>query len=170
MEIKSFAVIDEQADGGKVAAAATQSAVYVLALRRLLGDDKVSHEIVLVCPKDFSNQPAATKVDVRKQLIVLRTSSRRLTRIDALLDALPAGPDVRPRARRDGRPTRPLPISRCAQPHRRPVRARLPGTCEMAFFCRDEAARLHRGAGPQSVRNSAGWRPSPRRSAWPTAP
>ncbi|RSM38935.1 hypothetical protein DMB66_58675, partial [Actinoplanes sp. ATCC 53533] len=49
VEIKSFAVIDDQADGGKVAAAATQSAVYVLALRRLLGaDDAVSHEVVLV--------------------------------------------------------------------------------------------------------------------------
>lgn len=33
VEIKSFAVIDGQADGGKVAAAAIQSAVYVLALQ-----------------------------------------------------------------------------------------------------------------------------------------
>ncbi|RSM35222.1 hypothetical protein DMB66_60645, partial [Actinoplanes sp. ATCC 53533] len=85
VEIKSFAVIDDQADGGKVAAAATQSAVYVLALRRLLGaDDAVSHEVVLVCPKDFSNQPVATKVDVRKQLIVLQHQLSRLSRIEKL--------------------------------------------------------------------------------------
>ncbi len=36
VEIKSFAIIDGQADGGKVAAAVTQAAVYVLALRQLL--------------------------------------------------------------------------------------------------------------------------------------
>ena len=36
VEIKSFSVIDGQADGEKVAAAAIQSAVYVMALRDLL--------------------------------------------------------------------------------------------------------------------------------------
>lgn len=55
VEIKSFPVIDGQADPAKVAAAATQSAVYVLALRELLaagGHDPglVSHEVVLICP------------------------------------------------------------------------------------------------------------------------
>lgn len=38
LEIKSFAVIDGQADGDKVAAAAIQSAVYVLALRDALAE------------------------------------------------------------------------------------------------------------------------------------
>ena len=38
IEIKSFPVIDGQADGAKVAAAAIQSAVYVLALRDALGE------------------------------------------------------------------------------------------------------------------------------------
>lgn len=38
VEIKSFAVIDGQADGDKVAAAAIQSAVYVLAMRQLLAE------------------------------------------------------------------------------------------------------------------------------------
>lgn len=36
VEIKSFAVIDGQADASKVSAAATQAAVYVLAMRQLL--------------------------------------------------------------------------------------------------------------------------------------
>ena len=48
VEIKSFAIVDGQADSAKVSAAAVQAAVYVLALRRLLGDDLVSHDVVLV--------------------------------------------------------------------------------------------------------------------------
>ncbi|MEV0156009.1 hypothetical protein AB0H57_20020 [Micromonospora sp. NPDC050686] len=45
VEIKSFAVIDGRADPGKVAAAAIQAAVYVLAMRRMLeeaGYDRAS--------------------------------------------------------------------------------------------------------------------------------
>ena len=41
VEIKSFAVIDGQADGDKVAAAAIQSAVYVLALRDALAGQRI---------------------------------------------------------------------------------------------------------------------------------
>src|SRR5258708_2260853 len=83
VEMKSFAVIDGQADGEKVAAAAIQSAVYVLALRELLaglgyGPEKVSHDAVLVCPENFSNAPVATLLDVRKQLTVLRRQLSRL--------------------------------------------------------------------------------------------
>jgi hypothetical protein len=89
VEIKSFAIIDQQADGTKVAAAARQSAVYVLALRRLLGDDRVSHDVVLVCPENFSNKPTAVKIDVRKQLIILEHQLTRLARIETLVDALP---------------------------------------------------------------------------------
>ena len=96
VEIKSFAVIDGQADPGKMAAAATQSAVYVLALRELLAElghppETVSHEVVLVCPENFANRPIAVLVDVRKQLTVLRRQLSRLARLDTLLAALPAG-------------------------------------------------------------------------------
>jgi hypothetical protein len=50
VEIKSFPVIDRRADPQKVAAAATQSAVYVLAMRQLLEElgfstELVSHEV-----------------------------------------------------------------------------------------------------------------------------
>lgn len=87
VEIKSFAVIDGQADGDKVAAAAIQSAVYVLAMRELLaelgtGPEAVAHEVVLVCPENFSNSPVATLLDVRKQLTVLRRQLSRLDRIE----------------------------------------------------------------------------------------
>jgi hypothetical protein len=137
VEIKSFPVIDGQADGGKVAAAAIQSAVYVLCLRAMLAelgfsDSAVAHDVVLVCPKDFSNQPTATFVDVRKQLTVLRRQLSRLTRIDELLALLP--------------PTLSLSISRPAvaiAEDLRLIEARyMPeclNTCELARFCRDES-------------------------------
>ena len=56
VEIKSFAVIDGRADGDKVAAAAIQSAVYVLALRDALAElgippAAVADETILVCPR-----------------------------------------------------------------------------------------------------------------------
>ncbi|GAA3389664.1 hypothetical protein [Cryptosporangium minutisporangium] len=141
VEIKSFAVIDGQADPDKVAAAAIQSAVYVLALRRLLGrDDVVSPDVVLVCPADFSNRPVATKVDVRKQLIILEHQLRRLTRVEALLDLLPPGLtlDLEPDER--GHPTRSTAELTAALGT---LDARYaPGclsSCELGFFCRDEA-------------------------------
>ena len=97
VEIKSFAIIDGQADGAKVSAAATQAAVYVLALRSLLAAiDRdpalVSHEVVLVCPENFSFRPVAVALDVRKQLSTLRRQLARMASVDALVAALP--PDL----------------------------------------------------------------------------
>ena len=94
VEIKSFAIVDGQADSAKVSAAAVQAAVYVLALRRLLdqlGHDPalVSHDVVLVCPTNFSLQPTAVILDVRKQLSTLRRQLARLASVAALVDALP---------------------------------------------------------------------------------
>lgn len=95
VEIKSFAIVDGQADSAKVSAAATQAAVYVLALRRLLRDlghdeSLVSHDVVLVCPENFSLRPAAVTLDVRKQLATLRRQLARLASVSALVAALPA--------------------------------------------------------------------------------
>ncbi|MFG2518820.1 hypothetical protein [Streptomyces sp. NPDC048527] len=95
VEIKSFPMIDGGADAAKVGAAARQAAVYVLALERVAGHldpaPEVRHRILLVCPKDFSNLPTASAVDVRKQLSVTRRQLERLTRIEDIADALPAG-------------------------------------------------------------------------------
>ncbi|WP_433793590.1 hypothetical protein [Actinoplanes sp. CA-252034] len=96
VEIKSFAIVDGQADSAKVSAAAVQAAVYVLALRDLLerlGQDPstVSHEVVLVCPADFSFHPTAVVLDVRKQLSTLRRQLSRLASVNDLIGALPAG-------------------------------------------------------------------------------
>jgi hypothetical protein len=145
VEIKSFSVIDGQADGDKVGAAVIQSAVYVLALRELLaelgiGPEAVADEVVLVCPENFSNRPTAALLDVRKQLTVLRRQLSRLARIDSLVDLLPS------------ELTFDLHLDRSGVPHRPPrelaeavriVPAKYApeclASCEMCFFCRDEA-------------------------------
>jgi hypothetical protein len=145
VEIKSFAVIDGQADGSKVAAAVTQAAVYVLAMRELLGElgygpQSVADEVVLVCPENFANQPLATLVDVRRQLTVLKRQLNRLSRIDALLETLPAGLtfDLYPDAA--GVPQRPA-AQVAGALHM--VDARYApeclDACEIARFCRVEA-------------------------------
>jgi hypothetical protein len=145
VEIKSFAVIDGQADGGKVAGAAVQSAVYVIALRRLLADlghdpRRVSHEVVLVCPENFANHPVATKLDVRRQLTVLNRQLDRMTRIDELLEPLDDDLSFSLAPDRDGRPTRPAGEVRAALEH---IAARYSpdclAMCELAYFCRREA-------------------------------
>ncbi|CAL9314100.1 hypothetical protein [Streptomyces sp. SudanB52_2052] len=107
VEIKSFPLLDGSADPAKVGAAARQAAVYVLALEEVaarLGAEpegrgaqdrvaapRVRHRILLVCPRDFSNQPAASAVDIRKQRAVTARQLARLTRIEDIADALPEG-------------------------------------------------------------------------------
>ncbi|MBW8486156.1 hypothetical protein [Actinomadura parmotrematis] len=134
VEIKSFAVIDGQAEPEQVAAAARQAAVYVLALRRLvaeLGHDpaRVSHEVFLVCPENFSNRPTATALDVRPQLATVERQLARLTRVDRLVEALPDGLTFA--------------LGEELPETVRAVEARYApecmASCEMAIFCRDEA-------------------------------
>ncbi|AGL14740.1 hypothetical protein [Actinoplanes sp. N902-109] len=138
VEIKSFAIVDDQADSAKVSAAAVQAAVYVLALRRLLaelGHDPalVSHDVVLVCPRDFSLTPQAVVIDVRKQLATLKRQLTRLASVSELAAGLPAGTsfDVA------------LPPAELVASLRR-VEARYApeclSACELAVFCRHESA------------------------------
>jgi hypothetical protein len=145
VEIKSFAAVDGQADGEKVAAAAIQSAVYVLALRDLLEEtgyrtEEVSHDAVLICPENFSNAPVATVLDVRKQLTVLRRQLSRLERIQSLAELLPADLTFDLRPDEAGVPQRPAGELADAV---RTVPARYApeclASCEMCFFCRHEA-------------------------------
>ncbi|MDC0769329.1 hypothetical protein [Streptomyces sp. HD] len=103
VEIKSFPMLDGSADPAKVGAAARQAAVYVLALEQVAArlaeppaEDgppvpTVRHRVLLVCPKDFSNLPTASPVDVRKQRAVTARQLARLTRIEDIADALPDG-------------------------------------------------------------------------------
>ncbi|MFC6882446.1 hypothetical protein [Actinomadura yumaensis] len=152
IEIKSFAVVDGQAEPEQVAAAARQAAVYVLALRRLVGElghdpARVSHDIFLVCPENFSNRPTATPLDVRPQLAVLERQLARLTRVDRILAALPGDLTFE---EGDG-------LAESV----RTVEARYApdcmATCEMALFCRDEARACGAtGALGRSVRDDLG--------------
>jgi hypothetical protein len=145
IEIKSFAVIDGQADGEKVAAAVTQAAVYVLALRGLLaelghGPETVAPEVVLVCPENFANQPTAVLVDVRKQLTVLKRQLSRLERIEALVADLPSGLTFDLYFDSVGVPQRPA-VELVEALHS--IEARYApeclDACEIARFCRHEA-------------------------------
>jgi hypothetical protein len=151
VEIKSFPVIDRQADPAKVAAAATQAAVYVLALRTLLGDpDAVSHDIVLVCPADFGSRPVAVTVDVRRQLSVLEHQLGRMVRVDRILADLPSDLTFR------------LDLNRPARQLGEAVGAVEPcyspsclSSCELAFFCRNEGRKRTASLGT-NVRDDLG--------------
>ncbi|MET7682872.1 hypothetical protein [Streptomyces sp. NPDC005423] len=136
VEIKSFPMLDGSADPAKVGAAARQSAVYVLALEevaaRLDPAPRVRHRILLVCPKDFSNLPTASAVDVRKQRAVTGRQLARLTRIEEIADALPEGTCFAP-----DRPATELTAAVESVPA-----AYAPeclAACELAFHCRERA-------------------------------
>ncbi|MFG3494325.1 hypothetical protein [Streptomyces sp. NPDC047928] len=138
VEIKSFPMIDGSADAAKVGAAARQAAVYVLALERvaaMVEGAEVGHSVLLVCPKDFSNRPTGSSVDVRKQLAVTRRQLARLTRLEDIAAALPDGTtfDV------EACSAEQLAAAVEAVPH-----AYAPeclAACELAFHCRDRARR-----------------------------
>jgi hypothetical protein len=148
VEIKSFAIVDGRADPAKVSAAAVQAAVYVLALRRLLGDELVHHEVVLVCPENFSLTPVAVVLDVRKQLATLRRQLARLASVTDLIDALP------PSVSFDlALPVDAL-IASLAAVEARYVPECL-SSCEMSVYCRHEAAGSTASLG-RSVREALG--------------
>jgi hypothetical protein len=148
VEIKSFAIIDGQADSAKVSAAAVQAAVYVLALRRLLGEERVSHEVTLVCPTNFSLNPVAVIIDVRKQLSTLRRQLDRLESVSSLIDALPDGVSF------DVSLPPSLLISSLTAVEARYAPECL-STCELSVYCRSEAAGTT-GALGRSVREALG--------------
>ncbi|MBS2963738.1 hypothetical protein KGA66_11810 [Actinocrinis puniceicyclus] len=144
-EIKSFAVIDGHADPMKVAEAATQAAVYVLAFQRLLAglglpDDLVATDVVLICPKDFGNAPCATLIDVRRQLAAVRRQLERLPRIGALLDGLEPDLSFDLSADAAGRPSRSAAqLGEAVAAVRARYAPECISRCDMAFYCRDEA-------------------------------
>ncbi|TCB91008.1 hypothetical protein E0H26_26350 [Micromonospora zingiberis] len=153
VEIKSFPVVDGQADPAKLAAAAVQSAVYVLALRELLAargldPQLVSHEVVLVCPRDFTNQPVAHLLDVRKQVLVVRRQLERMDQLDELLAAAPADFTADPAAA-----TATLVAGLSQVPAR--YAPDCLASCELAYFCRHEA-RGQTGTLGRPVREALG--------------
>jgi hypothetical protein len=168
-EVKSFSVIDGQADPSKVGAAATQAAVYVLALRGLfneLGADPrlVADDVILVCPRDFANQPSAHVLDVRRQIAAVERQLARLPRIGALIadldptadfDLAVDPPEAKGEPGREHRSAAELTKSLTMIDAR--YAPECVTNCEMAFHCRAEA----RAAGAadalgRSVRDALG--------------
>jgi hypothetical protein len=145
VEVKSFAVVDGRADPLKVAEAATQAAVYVLAFRRLLAElalpeDLVATDVVLVCPKDFSNTPTLALIDVRRQVAAVRRQLERLPRVGALVDGLDPDVSFDLSADADGQPVRsPDELGRSVAQLDARYAPECISRCDMAFYCRQEA-------------------------------
>ncbi|AMW10672.1 hypothetical protein A4E84_14835 [Streptomyces qaidamensis] len=142
VEIKSFPLLDGSADPAKVGAAARQAAVYVLALEEVAARlapegapaPRVRHRILLVCPRDFSNLPAASAVDIRKQRAVTARQLARLTRIEDIADALPEGTCFSPE----------LPVEELTAAVESVPATYAPeclSACELAFHCRSRSRR-----------------------------
>ncbi|WP_345641112.1 hypothetical protein [Streptomyces siamensis] len=96
------------------------------------GAPEVSHRILLVCPKDFSNLPAASAVDIRKQRAVTRRQLARLTRVEDIAAALPEGTCFSPD----------LPAAELTTAVEAVPAAYAPeclSACDLAFHCRDRA-------------------------------
>ncbi|MFF4269089.1 hypothetical protein [Streptomyces sp. NPDC001536] len=136
VEIKSFPMLDGSADPAKVGAAARQAAVYVLALEqvaaRLDPAPEVHDRVLLVCPKDFSNLPTASAVDIRKQRAVTGRQLARLTRIQDIAETLPEGTCFDP-----ARPAEELTAAVESVPAT--YAPECLAACELAFHCRDRS-------------------------------
>jgi len=145
VEIKSFPIIDGQADPAQVRAATTQACAYILALRALLakdgiGPEAVSDTIVLVAPKDFTNRPTAAFVDARKQVAALTRQLARIERISDLVDLLPEGLTFDLDLDQDNRPRRPSEdLAAAVEQVPATYRPDCLNHCEMAFYCRARA-------------------------------
>ncbi|MGN9846509.1 hypothetical protein ACTMTI_51230 [Nonomuraea sp. H19] len=145
VEIKSFPVIDRQADGTQVAAATRQASIYVIALQDLFASNGldpalVATSVFLVTPRNFGNTPIATLIDARKQISMLKRQLTRMDGIDTLLDLLPPGLTFDLAVDATGMATRP-PAELAADLRRIPARYRpeCMAHCELAGLCRAEA-------------------------------
>lgn len=135
IEIKSFPMIDGSADAAKVGAAARQSAVYVLALEGVAARTEgaeVAHDVLLVCPRDFSNLPTGSVVDVRKQRAVTRRQLTRLTRIEEIAELLPEGTTFDPGCSAEELTAAVEAVPAAYAPE-------CLAACELAFHCRAKA-------------------------------
>jgi hypothetical protein len=92
-EIKGFPIVDGSAEPEKVGAAARQSAVYLASLQDTLEElgadpDLVSHDVVLICTRNYGIQPTAHMVNVTRELRALRRQLQRKDRVADLLQDL----------------------------------------------------------------------------------
>lgn len=158
VEIKSYPIIDGQADPAKVSATAGQAAVYHKALRdtlERLGFDPelLVWSVILVAPRNFGRTPVAHRIPLKKKSMSLSRVLRAVPQTAAVLQNLPQDLtfDVDPGGELEEVSERAalavavssvdaLYVPECVQ------------NCDMAKFCRQEAwnkddpARLGRDA------------------------
>ncbi|CAM5337306.1 hypothetical protein GCM10010329_37020 [Streptomyces spiroverticillatus] len=135
VEIKSFPMLDGSADPAKVGAAARQAAVYVLALERVaeqVAGAEVGRSVLLVCPKDFSNLPTGSMVDVRKQRAVTVRQLKRMRGVAELASALPPGTTFDPSCE-------PSELVAAVEAVGAAYAPECLSACELAFHCRGRA-------------------------------
>ena len=158
VEIKSYPIIDGQADPGKLSATAGQTAVYHMALRATLerlgfDPELLVWSVILVAPRNFGRQPVAHRVPLKKKSLSL---ARVLTAVpktaDVLADLDPGLTfDVDPGGTMDEATLRAA-LTVAVQQVGALFVPDCVTTCDMAAFCRAEAwaaddpARLGRDA------------------------
>lgn len=147
VEIKSYPIIDGQADPTKLSATAGQTAVYHMALRETLerlgfDPELLVWSVILVAPKNFGRAPVACRIPLRKKSLSLARVLQAVPRTADVLKTLPEDLtfDVDPDGNLDDavlraaltaavRSVGALFVPECVQ------------TCDMAKFCRQEAWR-----------------------------
>ncbi|MEV0855122.1 hypothetical protein [Nocardia fluminea] len=145
VEIKSFPVVDGQADPALVKSATTQACAYILALRSMLAahgvhPEIVSDRIILVGPKNFTNRPTGAFVDAQNQVKNLARQLERIERVSSQLDLLPDGITFDLDKDERGRPRRPQSeLLKALELVPAAYRPDCLNHCEMAFFCRSRA-------------------------------
>ncbi|WP_369236337.1 hypothetical protein AB5J56_28405 [Streptomyces sp. R21] len=92
----------------------------------------VRHRILLVCPKDFSNLPTASAVDIRKQRSVTRRQLARLTRVEDIADTLPPGTCFAPDLAADE-------LTAAVESVPATYAPECLAACELAFHCRERS-------------------------------
>ncbi|MBA2806414.1 hypothetical protein E0500_002800 [Streptomyces sp. KM273126] len=93
---------------------------------------EVRHQVLLVCPKDFTNLPTAAAVDVRKQRAVTRRQLARLTRVEEIADSLPEGTCFAPDLPREQ-------LTAAVEALPAAYAPECLAACELAFHCRSRS-------------------------------
>lgn len=145
VEIKSYAIIDGQADPAKLSATAGQSAVYVIALRATLArlgfqPELLVPSVILVAPRNFGRTPVAHRVPLRKKIVALQRVLRAAPKTSSIVGDLPHNftLDVDPRTAM----TREKRRSALEDVVRKLPMLYVPeclAACDMARFCREQA-------------------------------
>jgi hypothetical protein len=147
VEIKSYPIIDGQADPGKLSATAGQAAVYHMALRATLerlgfDPELLEWSVILVAPRNFGRQPTAHRIPLKKKSMSLTRVLRAVPRTADVLKALPPDLtfDVDPNGELDDEALRAALTAAVGSVEARYV-PECVQSCDMAKFCRHEAWR-----------------------------